>query len=285
MLVYVTFLSATTPYLFRIMRPETWFVQGTGNRILYILYDENINLNRVEEMYSDSEKFFMPGMDSGEEERIYTFAEILAKLHNSNLNFVIMDTDAGELALKFQQELLRRIHSLYSSDIYDIKYSFYSRLFTQLLKLCGLKAISRNIKAIIENNPTEIIIEEVDVKWGLKKMVKYIKYFNKILQLWQLRPLPIEVTTVEERARFVLDMLDNGITWSRLRAKTKWSLGTWAEVLKYLWDTERITIITAKRTGTKKCVKIFRKDDEVEALKQGEKIYDWSTVQIKLGLK
>ena len=196
-----------------------------------------------------------------------------------------MDTDAGELALKFQQELLRRIHSLYSSDIYDIKYSFYSRLFTQLLKLCGLKAISRNIKAIIENNPTEIIIEEVDVKWGLKKMVKYIKYFNKILQLWQLRPLPIEVTTVEERARFVLDMLDNGITWSRLRAKTKWSLGTWAEVLKYLWDTERITIITAKRTGTKKCVKIFRKDDEVEALKQGEKIYDWSTVQIKLGLK
>lgn len=281
--VYITFIGATTPYLFKIMKAD-WFMQGTGNRILFIIYERTGRENET----IKSDDFFMPQRLMVREQKIEKYAKILAKIHVSNLEIITPNKKAGEELLKFRNEMIKKSEMLYRKDIYDLTHSYYARMPEYAFKLSAIKCASRNVDLILNTKNLDLLMITIDdVKWALERINKHLQYFNKLINMWRIKPEPMTAVTVEEQANFVIEMLDGhkeGLLWKDLRSTTRWSTGTWLEVLKYLWDTDRIVVVRTKGAGTK-LLRFFRKDYETFAIQSGDKVYDWETVKVLLGLK
>jgi len=281
--VYVTLLGATTPYLFKIMRPD-FFMQGTGNRILYIIYEgtkprENLN---AKDFFYDYDK------DKRREDKIEDYAKSLAEVYFSPLKFFVFDDDAAEVILNFKIRKEIEAYRRFRRDIYDIRYLYSSRIWTHAMKLAGLHAISRVYKLAPKTSLSEIIVSKADAEYGVNRAELHEEYFNKMMELWRRRPEPIESRTLEEQSNLVLDLIKSGgMSWSQLRRRTRWTTKMWLEVLKYLWDTNSIIVVEGKSSskGGRKPILFYVKTDKIVALQNGKEITDWNLLTVKLRLK
>jgi len=282
--VYVVLLSATTPHLFRVMKPS-FFIQGTGNRILYIIYKPE----NVDALSKEILKFTVREMME-RENKIAEYAEGLAALSKCPIKMLTVMDDAAEMWESYRRKCYTEANYRYSKDIYDLIYTYIVRLPEMALKLSGLHAFSEKWKLWpkVRKDIVETVISKRDMEWAIKKVERHMEHFKEMLNLWRTRPEPVEVRTVEEQASYVLDLLADypyGLTWGELRRKTRWREQVWSEVLKYLMDTE--SIVVAETTGKgKKTVLFFHKSHEANALVKGLEIIDnWEFLAVKLRFK
>jgi len=279
--VFICLLSTTTPYLFRIMKPE-FFIQGTGNRFLFVWVEEvKAKTTTGEELFPDWARI------EERDRRIEEFADVLAGVWKSNINYLVPDRDASELLASYRNQLEVKAVGLYRKDMYDVMHSYVHRLFEYAVKLSGLKAASRSVIAMAKTTLNEMLIGESDVRWAINKVNEHFGQFERMVEVWRTRPVPREAITLEEQVRTVMKVVNSnpGVKWSELRRLTRWSRGTWREVLKYLWDTDQIVVVVPKGAAHRPPVLFYPKPEEVNALMMGEKVEGWQLLLIKLGLR
>jgi len=253
--VYVTFIAATTPHLYKVMKPD-FFVQGTGNRILYEVYEDR-DLPPI-----DPDDFFKgPIYEEEKEGKIESIAETLAKIRHSNVQYLIPDEEASEIWTKYEYEKRNEARRRFNEDNYDLHYTYISRMAEMVLKMSGLRAISRAWNVVIRKDmAAELIILESDMDWAIRKVEHHYEQFCRMLDNWRVRPEPLAARTLNEQAFYVIEKLkdkERGVPWWKLRKSTKWEVSTWREVLKYLWDTNSVRIVEGESTGGRKPILFY----------------------------
>jgi len=281
--VYVSMISATTPYLFKILKPE-FFVQGTGNRILYIYTDAS----RIGGINPD-DFFFGIRKEEEKENQIHKYSKLLLLLLNkTKIRNLSPMKESGERWIEYKISKDTEAKKQFTQDFYDLGYSYIARMPEMVLKLSGLYAVSRSYSTLSQTNLEELIINEEDIDWAIKKVERHYGHFNKLLQLWRTRPEPLEPKTMEEQTNYVLDLLQgkpNGATWGELRKSVRWDIRVWKEVIKYLWDTDQIRagFKSSPTKGGRPVIIIFHKKHPVTGVQTT--IDGWEALIYRLGLE
>lgn len=237
---YVTFIGATTPYIFKVMKPE-FYTQGTGNRIMPIVFMKPQNVE------IEAKNFFLTKEAGTSEAQIDFFARRLLKIRESQVNLLIPMEDASQLWTDFKVECDAVANKRFKENMYDVLYMYVVRMPEMALKLSGIYALSTNCD-FLRPELEEILIMRDHMEWGIAKARRHLEHFKEMLKLWGTRPEPMTAWTLEEQTNAVLTLLEKtpeGLMWSELRGDLGWRINTWSEVLEYLFDTERIFVVLA----------------------------------------
>jgi len=216
--VYVSLLAATTPYLFSVM-DKNFFIQGTGNRILYTIFEPS----KPEEF--NAEEYFVTGKREREREgKISEFAGKLGKIHDSNLRYIFPMDEAGEMWVKFKAEKDRIAFKRYKANPQDVVYTYLQRLPIACLKMAALAAVSKGYETIPSMRGDTLMIGEDEMTWAINKTEKHLKYFNLLLEKWEITPKEVQ-PEVHERELirmlvFVKDSGDKMLTQSELLSRS-----------------------------------------------------------------
>lgn len=281
---YITFITATTPYLYKIMRPE-FYTQGTGNRILMELFD----VDAVDDDEYDPEEVFQGRVfDKKRDDFVYEIAIILNEIRSCNAKIFTPEDEAGAEWTKFEHEC-RRISKTYcKKNMYDLHYSYLSRSAEMALKLSGIYSISRNWDRILMSDaPNVQIIEKVDMVRAINKSKHHYKQFCRMLEQWRSRPEMRVASTLDEQADAVYELLrqsQNGLNWSELRNSLKWDDYVWRAVLKFLHDTNKmkVTFGSSGQKGGRRPTLFYDNSDSISV--DGDVVRDWTVIQQKLRL-
>ena len=191
--VYVSFLSATTPYIYEVMKPEM-FLQGTANRFLFVLFKDS-----VEKTYTPDEFFSSSVATQEYEERNNEFGEFLGELRNVivkggwMIDINRMDR-SGQILLDYRQNCLDRTKALYAARRpKDFIYSYLVRQPEICLKIAGLKAVSEYYRNFFRSPIKEILISESHAQWAVDKMRVYEENFMRMQDEWARHNVQKEV--------------------------------------------------------------------------------------------
>lgn len=279
---YVTLLAATTPYLYRVMKPD-FFTQGTGNRMLIVVYDTD----QVNDKQIDPEDFFQgPKFEAIRDDFIDETVENLAEIRNSNFRYLNPDEDAGRLWSEFELECRKQAKIRFTSNTYDLNYGYLSRLPEMILKLSGLYAVSRSWQSLcLEGCPRDLIIIQEDMKRATEKGWYHYNQFCKMMGQWRLRPEHGLVQSFDEQISLVLDYItvNPAVSLTELRRSVaKWDERTIKEVFKYLHQSDKIKIVKGETsTGRgRKPIQFYPFDAKFS----GQELTDWRVIKDWLDL-
>jgi hypothetical protein len=279
--VYVTFITATTPYLYKVMKPD-FYTQGTGNRINIEMFHDS----DIPEIPVNSEEYFKGRVFESQRDNFNEeVAQVLADMRHCPIKYIQPDEEAGRLWAEYKNDcnLIAKRH--YKSNAYDLHYSYLARSAETALKLSGLYAVSRkwNIITAEGYELQELIIMKADMERAIEKAKHHYQQFCLMLDAWRLRPDQPFVKTYEEQSSFILDQLESmsGITWTELRRRVKWDSVTWKEVLRYLHQSERIVVVQGESTGGRKPIVIYANKSDL--VYKGVKL-DWRLISDTLSL-
>jgi hypothetical protein len=205
--VYVSFISATTPYLYKIMKPEFW-MQGTGNRIIIDIFDiETVPKEAREVEYWQND----PGKQMMRDEKILEFAQKFASLRDSNIAILRMDDESLEIWVNYRNKLNDEIKERWLKDDQDIHSSYIARMAEMAVKIAGLHFLSRQYdRLLIEDTPELLVVEKEDIEYGINRMNKAYSDFKKMLIAWRRhKPAPAPVMNVKERVHQYVSALDS----------------------------------------------------------------------------
>ena len=239
--VYASILAATTPYIYKVMTTD-FFVQGTGNRVLWVLWDKEVR----RKTYQSPHDFF--GMHKDEERKIWCkdMAKKLVKIQESKVITVHPgDEEAGKLWMEQENKWKDELTERFNENIYDLQQLYLGKIGQSALKLAGIHVFSRNVDKLpnIPDHVTTLPLEVEDMEWGLSRANKHVDYFQELLEQWRTRPIHTEVRSLDEQVQYVKDRITDskdGLTWSALRQNVKWEKRMWLEVLSQLYDTKEL---------------------------------------------
>lgn len=281
---YLTFITATTPYLYKVMRPE-FYTQGTGNRMLVELFD----VDSIKESNCNPDEFFQGrAFDRKRDNFIFEVATILNEIRKCNARVFVPDDEAALEWTMFENECTKIAKSTYRENMYNLHYSYLARSAEMALKLSGLYTVSRKWDMLlIDDAPDITIIEKVDMERAIKKSKYHYRQFCRMLEQWRSRPEKRVFSTLHEQADGVyykLRQTRGPLNWTELRRTFGWDDYSWRNVLKYLHDTERIRVTfgsSTKRGGRRPT--LFYDDSDATQV-EGDVVKDWSVIQQKLKL-
>lgn len=235
--VYVNFLGATTPYLYRIMKPD-FFIQGTGNRILIVKYeglDEKTLKERPEDFFYDIQQ------DILKNEKLVGYAKELAKIRQSPVEQLVPMQDAGQKWLDFREKITIRANEMFKSDIYNLKYTYIMRLGEFTLKLSGLHAISLHYKKL-QGIGREMPIMVDDMEWAIQKIKNYYKHFEDLLSDWkpEEQAEPMSLGDAISRLYNVLCLYQQGMMWEEIKARFTWESRFLKEAILSLFEQRKV---------------------------------------------
>lgn len=263
---YVSFMGATTPYLYRIMKPE-FFMQGTGNRLMYILHEPS----RSHEM-SLEDVFLDQNRSLEMEEKMHEYAEALTNVFENPIESLMPEPEAGTKWLQFRKKCFDKAQRMYQNDFLDIRYSYITRLPEFSLKLSGLYEMSKMIDHLRHFPSTEFPITEDSMDWGIQKVQKHHQSFEKMLSQWFNIPEQGTIVTISQQAKLFLDHVkrerEKGILWSDLYKTLMWHKNQFKSVIHSLILTGDLIVIKKPK---QKGVKLFHKKFTTQATLQGDR--------------
>ncbi len=222
---YVSFTSATTYYLLTIMTDD-FFLQGTGNRILWIL-DEELYPMDIEK---EEGKFFWDL--NRETEFNNKMDELVIKLMNVRYlpeGIIMPNYAAGIMLDRYRIEMYNEAVKKFNEDILNKDANLISRLAQNSMKLALAHAIGRY--AVDDrgtyHDVTQLEIVEEDAKWAIEKTRKHYEYYKR---MWEVAST-IKIGTMknykadQERVLFIMDKIESQgkhMTTANLRKHTGW---------------------------------------------------------------
>jgi len=272
---YITFLGATTPYLYRIMKPE-FFLQGTGNRFMYIIHETTrSNILSVEDVFLNIKR----SMEM--EDKMHEFAEMLTHVAENPIQVLMPNPEAAAMWVEFRKKCFDKAFRIYANDFLDIHYSYLTRLPEFALKLAGLYELSKLIETLPQFPASEFPISEESMVWGINKVGNHHKHFQMMLGQWSSMTTTIPITTLAPHADIMFGHIkkakEDGIPWSEVYKKLMWPKSQLKNVLHTLLETERIIII--KKKGTRGS-RLFDKKHEAKAIQYGDKAMSIDTAMM-----
>jgi len=246
--VYVNVLAATTPYIYQVIS-EDFFTQGTGNRVLYLIYDGKYKPQDI----VDTEKYFGSINKDVHDVDQEGFAKDLVDLGNSYLNYLQPIDQAGQMWLKWRNELDERVSNKYKDNMYDIQTVYLGKMAVNTLKLAGIHRYSRlcrdpNLKVALKTEDTEVIMPE-DMEWAIKKSQRHLSHFEKLVQQWHTRPDRYAKATESQTLLNLLLKNPDGMAFWEIRRTCKWNDRTIREVFKTLFEQKMIRLYSKKSSG------------------------------------
>ena len=177
---FVNLVAASTPYLFTIL-PKQIFLQGFGNRILWICSGSGI-LEKA-----DPEKYFHSKFEDRRLGFIDEFAEKLKNYHeHSEGRIFIFSPEAGRNLTTYEFIKRSEAESLFHQDMMDATYSYIVRLPEYAFKLSGIHAIDRSGHLPWKSDTDEVIdITEQDAMWAMHVADEHLANFKKLLEVWE----------------------------------------------------------------------------------------------------
>jgi len=283
--VYVTFLAATTPYLYRVMKPD-FFVQGTGNRILIVMYgglDEKTLDQTPDEFFYDRKQ------DILRKERVARYAQELAKIRQSPLEQLVVMPEAGKKWLDFRKRITLKANQMFEDDVYNLKYTYITRLGEFTLKLSALHAISSHyekLRGIGEEMP--IMVE--DMQWAINKIRRYYNHFEQLLDEWrpEEQEEPRSLANAITRLYDVLQNYQQGMNWRLIKTRISWESRYLKEALSSLFDQEKIGFAigtTDSGMGRKPTIVYSKKFEKTIENLGYEKLEGWDRFAYRVRLK
>ncbi|MDH2899902.1 MAG: hypothetical protein PXY39_02925 [archaeon] len=273
---YMTFLAATTPYIFKVM-DESFYTQGTGNRIEYI-FDMRLTVE-----HESPESYFGKRPYQLQAERnqlIDKFSNYMLKIRSSKITNIIPDIEAGTILLTYKEEVENEMVKRYRINPYDTHPSYMARLFEHALKLTCLHSLSAHCANIDMSPNDEHIAMTEDANWAVAKVKRHFEYFKLIMEWWRIHPVTFVAKTIDNQIAPIIDLLsrkEEGIGWSDLRHQFRWEGHTWRDVLEYLFEAKRVYFFE-KGSGTHKAMGLTLVENKAKA--EGNEL-TWEFVKLK----
>ncbi len=219
--VYMCLLAATTPYLFSVMERD-FFVQGTGNRILYTMFEPS------ELPIIDPEEFFITGQIHRERMSVNEdFSKRLADVYNSNLRYIFPMPEASVIWAKYKMKKDKEAAGRYRLNSQDLEYSYIQRQPEMTLKIAALATVSRAQNTIGKLRSDTLMINEEDMAWAVMKTENHLRHFRTLLSKWISTPTSKPVEIEEKELRYVLSFItgnqDNLLTQQEVLQLTGFS--------------------------------------------------------------
>jgi ribosomal protein S17E len=285
--VYVNFMAATTPYLFRVMQYD-FFIQGTGNRIMFIVDTRDGRSIRREEF----ENYFVnPTSLIERDNRFLQYAKDLLALRSSSVRYVMPMRDAGNALLEFKYKIDTDLVKRYNTNIYDIYAPYMARMSEMTYKLTALHAISRSYLNLAKAKTIDYHQASIeDALWAIDKVQRHFNHFCKMIEVWRQRPEVMVVRTLDEQIGQLSEYLqtrERGESWSVLRAKMRWNDWAWSNILHQVFDTKQVIFLERKQEGPgRPSIILVHPSCYDKAKTDGDKVIeDWNLLRIKTGLR
>jgi hypothetical protein len=198
--VSVNLVAATTPEFYRVL-PRSVFLQGLGNRFLYVVVDE-ISPFRD----NDPEEYFQSYVQASFREEVFNkLARLLLQYHSvAKKSCLYVPPEVGKRLMEVGKEKRELAQPLYKEDRYDLRSSYLTRLHEFSMKVAALEAVNRVglLDSTGEKEPYEIDLTLEDANRAIEFVGHQYQEFERMLTLW-------ENIETSERARFRLrDIMD-----------------------------------------------------------------------------
>lgn len=180
--VYISYIGATTPYVYTIPYFGEFFWQGIGNRFLYV--NTAPNEEKILDFEDDLYSTLYDNSITADRE-IETFARRLGVIRENAPKWIGLDFEAQKKMIDFGKKCSRRGLCLYEKDRTDPKYSYYGECRSFALKLAALHCLSRNEPMYEDFNENQLMVIEKDVEWAINKVNVHIKHFEDIMADWK----------------------------------------------------------------------------------------------------
>lgn len=187
--VYVNLVGATTPrYAYNVL-PIKFFFQGIGNRIEPHYHNppgkEDYTEEDLFERMEWSDIFRQSELDPAFQPFIDELVDI-SKCHN----YMCLSKEATEIAVKYKNEIGRKINSIPEESVVSFKREFYERNYQKALKHAQLITVSKYYRM------KEMVILPEDLEEAIRMVQQSEKHFNTIVTQWLATP----TTSIEKMA-------------------------------------------------------------------------------------
>jgi len=173
--VNVNFISASTTYLARLMKDDSFFLQGTGNRFLWSLDMEKEKLGQDD---AEAAAFFLSTAGIKEQhEEIAKIAGALVEMNKKTTALVdlhdgefsmLLELDSSGILGSFKRDIYNRSVDLFNNNPIDPDSGYLSRLAENAIKLATCHRLGRSWEEF--DKPS---IEKEDTEWALGKVLHH----------------------------------------------------------------------------------------------------------------
>lgn len=204
---YVSLLGATTPTIYQSM-DRNFFVQGTGNRFMYIVIDPNSIICEQKGV-----KFWVQSQEERDklEQDLERFANLLSSIPESGYETLPINYKALSLWAKYEEEKSIAIKTMVLLDKYNQDHTYLARMAEMVLKFAIVHCLSRNITTPIEpcsyHNPS-MEISEYDIQWAIGKVERHIDHMRTLLLNWRIEPTERKIETINNNLAYILSTFD-----------------------------------------------------------------------------
>lgn len=248
--IHVCFASATTPYVMTLM-DESFFWQGTGNRILWIVDDELDKIDiKEEENFADF--FWNPDQTRVFDNEFERLSILLAGIKNLPTGQLLLSFSSAAELNKYRIEMYNKAVELFMNDIMDKDSSFVAGLAQNAMKLALIHCIGRYAMDSSSGNYTGFMeVNEEDSSWAIKKMDRHLIFYKK---LWDLSSKVRKTETkahIIDQDRIILlierfESTGKKLTANELRRSTKWDSEECQKVLNTMVLNGDIKVVNDK---------------------------------------
>ena len=180
--LHASLISATTPH-FVSMLDTDFFVQGTGNRILYCYYD----IKSFKPVDLDPIAYFRQSWSGKRESEVLQLVERVAKVYRRGIESVYVMDDAGKIWIDYKKKCEWEWKKRAMKEPLGWDYQPIKRYPELALKLSALYAISSQIdripkvpKKIWDNS---VVVSKQDMERGIERMQIARGHFEEIVIL------------------------------------------------------------------------------------------------------
>jgi len=264
--LYASLMSATTPQFITMMDSD-FFIQGTGNRILYCYYD----VNDYKSANINTEEYFKKQWSGKKEKEVSEFAEALVRIYKKDIRDIYVMPEAGLLWADFKLDCEKEWKQKSIMDPLGWDYHPIKRYPEFVLKLSGLYAVSSQISRIPKipssHWDNSVIVYEKDMERAIERVKICKEHFHNIIKLKHRNIPGVTPVSLTREARAILHVF--GIN-QYLDSKTWWDRQEITSSPNKFNKLKKICINKGwvdefKRSEVKKDVRIQLKNDNLNA--------------------
>ena len=215
------------------------------------------------------------------------FAKDLTLLGKSQLNYLQPIDDAGQMWLRYRNDLDDRLRKTYKDNQFDIKTVYLGKAAVNTLKLAGLHRYSRlcrdkDLQDILNDMDSELILVE-DMEWAIKKTDDHLNHFTKLVEQWHTRP---DRYSKDIESQTLLDLVTkhkDGLPYHQVKRTCKWNDRTVREVFKSLFEQKLIKFYLKKSTGRHAMVLVDQENTTLDNSKDYSPIESWNGIRTLCG--
>lgn len=255
---HISLLAATTPYVYDVMRRE-FFLQGTGNRIIWLLSDKN----SIEPKRHSELTYFRQAYGADTDASLQEMASRLMLLRDGGFTHATVDFDCAKILVDHEFGLQKQISEFFKENPLDLRCSYLGRLHEFVLKLLALKAFSdgwmRYAKTSLAMDEVPVSIEQV--KWAIDRVNKHYEYFLEMRAQFTKYRGSKRVQTSRDLFEHVYipieHMKEDGMTRSELLRQTQLSSKDMRETIATLMQQKRVVSREIKRGQGRPVTKFY----------------------------